>query len=83
VLEVAVFDASARVGGTDAGAGSERTVLVAHVHVEQTLTVEKLRSAMPEVLLAAAIPPAIRIHHHPLPQLASGKLDVRALREMA
>jgi len=83
VLDVAVVDASARVGGTYANAGSDRTVLVAHVHVEQTLTVEKLRSAIPEVVLAAAIPPAIRIHHHPLPQLASGKLDVRALREMA
>jgi D-alanine--poly(phosphoribitol) ligase subunit 1 len=56
-----------------------RTLLVAHVQAERTMSVESLRLALSERLLAPAVPSRIMMHEGPLPRLQSGKLDVRAL----
>jgi len=79
VLDVAVL---ATDGGTHDGAvarHAQRTLLIAHVHAKQGLTVAQLRSVLRDRLISAAMPPMIRLQHEPLPQLPSGKLDVGAL----
>jgi acyl-coenzyme A synthetase/AMP-(fatty) acid ligase len=82
VLDVAVLDGDGSGSGSDTSSQSPtaRTVLTAHVQAEQHISVDIIRAALSERLLAPAVPSGIRLHRGPLPRLPSGKLDVGALR---
>jgi acyl-coenzyme A synthetase/AMP-(fatty) acid ligase len=80
VIDVAVLDVARPIDASHGSAGVPRVLLVAHVSARADVTAESLRSELATRLIGPAIPSRIVLHDGPLPQLPSGKLDVKALR---
>lgn len=80
VIDVAVLDVARPIDASHGSAGVHRVLLVAHVSARADVTAESLRSELATRLIGPAIPSRIVLHDGPLPQLPSGKLDVKALR---